>query len=137
MKSVLQHVRLRELPSSVFVSRFFSCPGLPLACLPAGGMSTGVYNKALGTSAQVSTPGLCSCRLCLLPATTRICCRRAGRHALPPCCLLLLPRPQAEMEAVQRVVARFEAEVGRHPRILIAKMGQDGHDRGAKVMATG
>ena len=29
-----------------------------------------------------------------------------------------------------------EAE-GRRPRILVAKMGQDGHDRGAKVIATG
>jgi methylmalonyl-CoA mutase len=33
-------------------------------------------------------------------------------------------------------VARFEKERGRRPRILVAKMGQDGHDRGAKVIAT-
>lgn len=32
---------------------------------------------------------------------------------------------------------RFAEEEGRRPRILIAKMGQDGHDRGAKVIATG
>ncbi|NPA46298.1 MAG: methylmalonyl-CoA mutase [Chlorobi bacterium] len=32
---------------------------------------------------------------------------------------------------------RFEQLTGRRPRILIAKMGQDGHDRGAKVVATG
>merc|ERR1712071_252652 len=31
----------------------------------------------------------------------------------------------------------FEAVEGRRPRILVAKMGQDGHDRGAKVIATG
>jgi methylmalonyl-CoA mutase len=30
----------------------------------------------------------------------------------------------------------FAEEVGRRPRIMIAKMGQDGHDRGAKVVAT-
>ena len=30
----------------------------------------------------------------------------------------------------------FEAQEGRRPRILLAKMGQDGHDRGAKVIAT-
>jgi methylmalonyl-CoA mutase len=30
----------------------------------------------------------------------------------------------------------FEAQEGRRPRILVAKMGQDGHDRGAKVIAT-
>ena len=32
---------------------------------------------------------------------------------------------------------QFAAEEGRRPRIMIAKMGQDGHDRGAKVIATG
>jgi methylmalonyl-CoA mutase len=32
---------------------------------------------------------------------------------------------------------RFAAMEGRRPRIMIAKMGQDGHDRGAKVVATG
>ncbi len=31
----------------------------------------------------------------------------------------------------------FAAKVGRQPRIMIAKMGQDGHDRGAKVVSTG
>lgn len=48
-----------------------------------------------------------------------------------------LPSAQAELHAVERAVARFEEVAGRRPRILIAKMGQDGHDRGAKVMATG
>lgn len=31
----------------------------------------------------------------------------------------------------------FSASKGRNPRILVAKMGQDGHDRGAKVIASG
>ncbi len=31
---------------------------------------------------------------------------------------------------------RFAADEGRRPRILVAKLGQDGHDRGAKVIAT-
>jgi methylmalonyl-CoA mutase len=39
-------------------------------------------------------------------------------------------------EAVQQEVRDFEAAVGRRPRILVAKMGQDGHDRGAKVVGT-
>ena len=66
-----------------------------------------------------------------------------GHHTLAchPCCLsapYLAPAPmQAELVAVETAVARFEAAAGRRPRILIAKMGQDGHDRGAKVMATG
>ena len=34
------------------------------------------------------------------------------------------------------LIRRFEAREGRRPRILVAKMGQDGHDRGAKVVAT-
>ena len=35
------------------------------------------------------------------------------------------------------MVAEFAKKEGRQPRIMIAKMGQDGHDRGAKVVATG
>lgn len=34
-------------------------------------------------------------------------------------------------------VAEFKNQEGRNPRLLVAKMGQDGHDRGAKVIATG
>ncbi|VDO09092.1 unnamed protein product [Haemonchus placei] len=37
---------------------------------------------------------------------------------------------------MERVKA-FAAKEGRQPRIMVAKMGQDGHDRGAKVVATG
>ena len=32
---------------------------------------------------------------------------------------------------------KFAKKEGRQPRIMVAKMGQDGHDRGAKVVATG
>ncbi len=42
-----------------------------------------------------------------------------------------------EFEAVRAEVAAFGAAEGRRPRILVAKLGQDGHDRGAKVIATG
>jgi methylmalonyl-CoA mutase len=37
---------------------------------------------------------------------------------------------------VQKLVSEFEANEGRRPRILVAKIGQDGHDRGQKVIAT-
>ncbi|MCW2242941.1 methylmalonyl-CoA mutase [Azospirillum canadense] len=37
---------------------------------------------------------------------------------------------------IQEEVSAFAAEEGRRPRILVVKMGQDGHDRGAKVIAT-
>jgi methylmalonyl-CoA mutase len=40
------------------------------------------------------------------------------------------------VKRVQHSVARFEADEGRRPRILVAKIGQDGHDRGQKVIAS-
>ncbi|MCY3894244.1 MAG: methylmalonyl-CoA mutase [Acidimicrobiaceae bacterium] len=42
----------------------------------------------------------------------------------------------AAVDAVRKRVAAFGEQTGRRPRILIAKMGQDGHDRGQKVVAT-
>ncbi len=39
-------------------------------------------------------------------------------------------------EAIQKDVELFAEEEGRRPRMLVVKMGQDGHDRGAKVIAT-
>jgi methylmalonyl-CoA mutase len=41
-----------------------------------------------------------------------------------------------KVEDVAKLVKKFEDHEGRRPRILIAKMGQDGHDRGQKVIAT-
>jgi methylmalonyl-CoA mutase len=41
-----------------------------------------------------------------------------------------------EFKKTQQMVAEFEEAEGRRPRILVAKMGQDGHDRGAKVIST-
>lgn len=41
-----------------------------------------------------------------------------------------------DFETARELVERFAALEGRRPRIMIAKMGQDGHDRGAKVIAT-
>jgi methylmalonyl-CoA mutase len=40
------------------------------------------------------------------------------------------------VERVRQRAADFEARQGRRPRIMVAKMGQDGHDRGQKVIAT-
>ncbi|MDP8232753.1 MAG: methylmalonyl-CoA mutase [Candidatus Zophobacter franzmannii] len=41
-----------------------------------------------------------------------------------------------EVDAIRKMTDDFEEKEGRRPRIMIAKMGQDGHDRGAKVVAT-
>merc|ERR1712071_590823 len=43
---------------------------------------------------------------------------------------------QKDLDIVSQKVEEFVAVEGRRPRILVAKMGQDGHDRGAKVIAT-
>ncbi len=42
-----------------------------------------------------------------------------------------------EFEKAREMANDFAGKDGRQPRIMIAKMGQDGHDRGAKVVATG
>lgn len=42
-----------------------------------------------------------------------------------------------KVNEISDLIKKFEEREGRKPRILVAKMGQDGHDRGAKVVATG
>ena len=42
----------------------------------------------------------------------------------------------ADFAAIQKEVERFAEDEGRRPRMLVVKLGQDGHDRGAKVIAT-
>ncbi|GAB3682195.1 methylmalonyl-CoA mutase [Saccharopolyspora tripterygii] len=44
--------------------------------------------------------------------------------------------PSEQLETARRQVEDFAEAEGRRPRILVAKMGQDGHDRGQKVIAT-
>jgi len=46
-------------------------------------------------------------------------------------------RDSENFKAARELADKFSALEGRRPRIMIAKMGQDGHDRGAKVVATG
>lgn len=43
----------------------------------------------------------------------------------------------SDFEKAKQLVTEFAKKEGRQPRIMIAKLGQDGHDRGAKVVATG
>jgi methylmalonyl-CoA mutase len=42
-----------------------------------------------------------------------------------------------DFKSARELVAKFAEKEGRQPRIMIAKMGQDGHDRGAKVVSSG
>ncbi|MCE4563762.1 methylmalonyl-CoA mutase [Maribellus sp. CM-23] len=46
-------------------------------------------------------------------------------------------KDKSEFQEAQELAKKFAEMEGRQPRIMIAKMGQDGHDRGAKVVATG
>jgi methylmalonyl-CoA mutase len=46
-------------------------------------------------------------------------------------------RDSENFKTARELADKFSAMEGRRPRIMIAKMGQDGHDRGAKVVATG
>jgi len=46
-------------------------------------------------------------------------------------------KSDSDFEKAQALCNEFAKKEGRRPRIMVAKMGQDGHDRGAKVVATG
>mgnify|MGYP002623249193 FL=1 len=46
-------------------------------------------------------------------------------------------KESADFKKAQELTDKFAKLEGRRPRIMVAKMGQDGHDRGAKVVATG
>ena len=46
-------------------------------------------------------------------------------------------KDDASFQKARDLADKFAEQEGRRPRIMIAKMGQDGHDRGAKVVATG
>ncbi|MBW6534914.1 MAG: methylmalonyl-CoA mutase [Mariniphaga sp.] len=46
-------------------------------------------------------------------------------------------KDKSEFKEAQELAQQFAELQGRQPRIMVAKMGQDGHDRGAKVVATG
>ncbi|MFC4048138.1 methylmalonyl-CoA mutase [Actinomadura syzygii] len=64
-----------------------------------------------------------------------------GRHAAQIRTISGVYREEAgqvtDIERARAATAAFEEAEGRRPRILVAKMGQDGHDRGQKVIATG
>ncbi|MFA7105145.1 MAG: cobalamin-dependent protein, partial [Dysgonamonadaceae bacterium] len=46
-------------------------------------------------------------------------------------------KTDAMLDEARALTDKFAKKEGRRPRIMVAKMGQDGHDRGAKVVATG
>src|SRR5215467_11434460 len=65
---------------------------------------------------------------------------RSGRHRVQRSAVSGVYCGQYEgdegFRRVQRQIEAFAREEGRSPRMLVVKLGQDGHDRGAKVIAT-
>ncbi len=63
-----------------------------------------------------------------------------GRYAVQPTAITGVyggeMGDERQLREVRELVERFAARAGRRPRILVAKMGQDGHDRGQKVIAS-
>lgn len=63
-----------------------------------------------------------------------------GRHQAKPNTLtgvyMKASENKTEIQNIIKLSDQFAEKVGRRPRIMIAKLGQDGHDRGAKVVAT-
>ena len=60
--------------------------------------------------------------------------RRSSARS-PACTAARTPTTRSS-QRIRKEVDAFATEEGRRPRILVAKLGQDGHDRGAKVIAT-
>ncbi len=64
-----------------------------------------------------------------------------GRHVADPTAVQGIYRSElkksgSSMVEIETSIKRFEENEGRRPRILVAKLGQDGHDRGQKVIAS-
>ena len=60
-----------------------------------------------------------------------------GRHVATPLAIRGVYRSEVgDLGRLPQMISDFEDREGRRPRILLAKMGQDGHDRGQKVIAT-
>ncbi len=64
-----------------------------------------------------------------------------GRHVADPQAVQGIYRHElnksgSSMSKIEDIIGKFEHHEGRRPRILVAKLGQDGHDRGQKVIAS-
>jgi len=100
------------------------------AASDAGGMENNLLALAVDAARAKATVGEIS------DALERV----YGRHAAEIRTISGVYRDEAgsvsNMKNATEMVERFAEAEGRRPRILVAKMGQDGHDRGQKVIAT-
>ena len=62
---------------------------------------------------------------------------RAVTHSIQRVCTGQPMQVTRSFMSIQQEVEKFAGAEGRRPRMLVCKLGQDGHDRGAKVIATG
>ena len=69
-------------------------------------------------------------------AIARHCGRYQASHSLVSGVYAAGMKDHQEFESIMKRVSEFSKTNGRRPRIYLAKMGQDGHDRGAKIIAT-
>lgn len=76
----------------------------------------------------------CTCAYLHTHTITEASSQHRGFNRAEPCnVVMMMTLPLPQIDQVMGEVRAFEARHGRRPRILIAKMGQDGHDRGARV----
>jgi methylmalonyl-CoA mutase len=61
---------------------------------------------------------------------------QAEIHTIQGVYLKEVQQGNVNVEELKSLIAKFQKSEGRRPRVLIAKMGQDGHDRGQKVIST-
>jgi methylmalonyl-CoA mutase len=61
---------------------------------------------------------------------------QAQIHTIQGVYIKEIKQGKMDVKDVQELIEKFKSSEGRRPRILLAKMGQDGHDRGQKVIAT-
>jgi methylmalonyl-CoA mutase len=70
-------------------------------------------------------------------AMEKVFCRhQAEIHTIQGVYLKEVKQGKYDVKEIQSLMEKFQTNEGRRPRILIAKMGQDGHDRGQKVIST-
>lgn len=94
--------------------------------------------KGLGLMELAVDAALCRATLGEISAALEV---SFGRYTAKPFTLQGVYARQimndSQFDAARLAVQAFESLHGRRPRILVAKLGQDGHDRGAKIIATG
>lgn len=61
---------------------------------------------------------------------------QADIHTIQGVYIKEIQQGKVDVKELQALIEKFQKHEGRRPRVLIAKMGQDGHDRGQKVIST-